>query len=73
MKWLNVSEFREQCLILLDKLPSSGVVITRRGKPVAKLVPYKGDDMNPWIGLLKGKITIKGDILSTGTRWDAEP
>ncbi|MDA8108988.1 MAG: hypothetical protein M0015_10205 [Betaproteobacteria bacterium] len=46
-------------------------MITKRSKPVAKLV-------SPWtdaahlIGSLKGKIRIKGDILCTGVRWRAQ-
>lgn len=38
---LNVTEFREQCLHLLERLPSEGVFITKRGRPVAKLVPVR--------------------------------
>jgi hypothetical protein len=39
-------------------------------KPVAKLVPIHADNAN-LIGSLKGKIQIKGDILST-VEWNAE-
>jgi antitoxin (DNA-binding transcriptional repressor) of toxin-antitoxin stability system len=45
-------------------------VITRHGKPVAKLIPIASDSAR-LIGSLAGKVEIKGDILSTGTRWDA--
>jgi hypothetical protein len=38
---------------------------------VAKLVPFGADSADP-IGLLERKLRIKGEILSTGIRWDAE-
>ena len=45
--------------------------ITKRGKPVAKLIPIRTASAS-LIGSLKGKLKIKGDILSTGARWDAQ-
>jgi antitoxin (DNA-binding transcriptional repressor) of toxin-antitoxin stability system len=48
-----------------------GIVITKHGKPVAKLVPIATEPAT-LIGSLRGKLTIKGDILSTGVRWNAE-
>jgi antitoxin (DNA-binding transcriptional repressor) of toxin-antitoxin stability system len=39
------------------------VVITKRGKPVAKLVPV-GPQVDDIFGFLRGKITITGDIVS---------
>ena len=46
-------------------------MITKRGKPVAKLIPFATDSAR-LIGSLKSKLRIKGNILSTGSRWDAE-
>jgi len=43
----------------------------QHGKPVAKLVPVHTDNAN-LIGSFKGKIKIKGNILSTGIKWNAE-
>ena len=40
MKKIGASKFREHCLALIDDLEPEGVVITRRGKPVAVIVPY---------------------------------
>jgi antitoxin (DNA-binding transcriptional repressor) of toxin-antitoxin stability system len=71
MKHLNASTFRSQCLTLLDQLPPEGLVITRRGKPIARLIPLQ-DNNADLIGSLAGKFEIRGDILSTGTAWDAE-
>jgi antitoxin (DNA-binding transcriptional repressor) of toxin-antitoxin stability system len=57
---------------LLDRVGAEGIIITKRGKPVAKLIPIRAESAS-LIGLLKGRLRVKGDILSTGLRWDAEP
>ena len=67
----SASKFKEQCLSLLDRVDPEGIVVTKRGKPVAKLIPF-GADSADLIGSLKGKLRIKGQIISTGIRWDAE-
>jgi prevent-host-death family protein len=71
MKQLSASKFKEQCLALLDRVGPEGIVVTKRGRPVAKLIPY-GAGSADLIGSLKGKLKIKGEVLSTGSKWDAE-
>jgi prevent-host-death family protein len=71
MKRLSASKFKEQCLALLDRVDPEGIVVTKRGKPVAKLIPF-GADSAELIGSLKGKLRIKGENVSTGIKWDAE-
>ena len=71
MRVMPAAKFKEQCLALLEQVDPDGIVITKRGKPVAKLIPL-GTDAASLIGSLRGKIKIKGDILSTGVRWHAE-
>ncbi|MBI2540408.1 MAG: type II toxin-antitoxin system Phd/YefM family antitoxin [Deltaproteobacteria bacterium] len=71
MKSVPAAQFKEQCLALLDRVGPDGIIITKHGKPVAKLVPIHTDSVK-LIGSLKGKIKIKGNILSTGVKWDAE-
>jgi len=71
MKQMAASKFKEQCLALIDRVDRDGIVITKRGRPVAKLIPLGVDSAN-LIGSLRGKVKIKGDLLSTGVRWDAE-
>ena len=72
MKQIAAAKFKEQCLALLDRVGVEGIVITKRGKPVAKLIPIRTESAD-LIGALEGKLKIKGDILSTGLRWDAQP
>lgn len=69
---MGAAEFKQKCLALLDRVDPDGVVITKHGRAVAKLIPLGGEPA-ALIGSLKGKLRIKGDILSTGSRWDAEP
>jgi prevent-host-death family protein len=71
MKQVAAAKFKAQCLALLDEVDAEGLVITKRGKPVAKLIPIAAESAN-LIGALEGKVEIKGDILSTGLDWRAE-
>ena len=74
IRTIGAAKFKEQCLALLDELTAEGLIVTKHGKPVARVVPYPrppGD----LIGSLRDKIEVHGDILSTGVAWeaDAEP
>jgi prevent-host-death family protein len=71
MKQIGAAQFKQQCLSILDHLGQEGLVITKHGRPVAKIIPI-GADSAALIGSLKGKLEIKGNILSTGEHWDAE-
>ena len=69
MRKIGAAKFKEQCLSLLDKLTPEGLIITKHGKPVARVIPYPRPSSD-LIGCLRGKIEIHGDILSTGLDWD---
>lgn len=71
-KTIGAAQFKEQCLALLDSLEPEGIVITKHGKPVARLVPVESAS-SELLGALAGKLKIQGDILSTGASWDAQP
>jgi prevent-host-death family protein len=66
------AEFKAKCLRILDELGPDGIVITKRGRPVAKVLPAIAVDNQKLIGSMKGKIQIRGDIFSTGVQWNAE-
>ena len=68
MKTVGATAFKRQCLSLLDQLEPEGLVVTKRGKPVARVLPYERS-FGPLIGILRDKIRIVGDILSTGSAW----
>ena len=71
MKRIGAAKFKEQCLALLDQLDAEGLIVTKHGKPVARVLPYNGVDAD-LIGSLRHKIVIRGDIFSTGIRWHAD-
>ena len=70
MKKVAAAKFKEQCLSILDHLEPGGIVITKHGKPVARLLPIERASAD-LIGSLQGRIVVKGDILSTGVSWEA--
>lgn len=71
MKRIGAAKFKEQCLALLDTLDAEGLVVTKRGKPVARVLPYDSGD-SELIGSLKDKLKVRGDVFTTGLRWDAD-
>jgi prevent-host-death family protein len=71
-KTISATEFKAKCLEILDHLDREGVVVSKRGKPIARVIPYSSMETRELIGSMKGKIKIKGDIFSTGIKWNAE-
>lgn len=72
MKTIAAGKFKDLCLKTLDEVEESRdeVVITKRGRPVAKLVPY----VPPAPGkTLKGSVLEEtGDPYGTGESWDVD-
>ncbi len=71
MKRIGAAKFKEQCLALLDQLDADGLVVTKHGKAVARVVPFDNEGAE-LIGSLRHKMRIKGDVFTTGLRWDAD-
>lgn len=70
---IKASEFKAKCLAVLDEVERTRqrVVITKRGKPVAELVPHAPKKRNAW-GILKDELFIEGDIISPiDVEWEA--
>jgi prevent-host-death family protein len=65
MKTMPAGKFKVHCLAVMDEVASKreSVVITKRGKPVAKLVPVE-KEKDDIFGFFKGKGKILGDIVS---------
>ena len=65
MKQMRASVFKARCLSVMDDIQATGepVVVTKRGKPVVKVVPVESekDDI---FGFMAGKFEIVGDIES---------
>jgi len=60
------TEFKARCLELMDRVAETRetYVITKRGKPVARLVPVKADDAAPLFGRLRDLVEEMGDVVS---------
>jgi prevent-host-death family protein len=70
---IKASEFKAKCLAMIDEVERTrrSIVITKRGKPVAELVPHKVEKRELF-GLLKGRMEIVGDIVSPlDVEWEA--
>ena len=65
--------FKAQCLGLLDEVEQQRkeIIITKRGRPVARLVPVDEKPLTIF-GRMKGTGEILGDIFSTGEIWEAD-
>jgi antitoxin (DNA-binding transcriptional repressor) of toxin-antitoxin stability system len=67
MKEIGISEFRVRCLAIINHVNKTKkpVRITRYGKPIAEVAPPGPPKDNfDWIGSMKGKMEILGDIVS---------
>ena len=77
MKTVSASEFKTKCLAMLDEIDRSGetVVITKRGRPVARLSPAaQGTSRYPQSDLA-GSVDILGDVIEpplSSAAWEAE-
>ena len=71
---ITASEFKARCFALLDQVRQTKVplVITKRGEPVARLVPIAEDDRSPTMG----SVTLIADddaaYYRTRDDWDAD-
>ncbi|KAA0237735.1 MAG: type II toxin-antitoxin system Phd/YefM family antitoxin [Dehalococcoidia bacterium] len=74
MKTISAAEFRAKCLTMLDAVDPEGILITKRGKPVARLVPVVGrGDHRHLIGIMRGEIVVdeSDDLFETGA-WGSD-
>ena len=65
MKKIAAGSFKTNCLAIMDEVQAkrATVVITKRGKPVAKLVPVN-DGTDEIYNFLAGKGSTEGDVVS---------
>ena len=68
------SEFKQRCLALLDLVEETHatLVVTKRGRPVAKLVPIEDPDPRSTLGSVTFLTDNEEELFSTGEVWDAE-
>jgi len=66
MKTMGAGAFKAKCLSIIDDIHANRgeLIITKRGKPMAKLVPIALEKPDSIFGFLKGKVKVVGDIVS---------
>lgn len=72
---INAAEFKTKCLKLIDEVAATHepLIITKRGKPVARLVPIEEENPPGLFGYMKGTVQILGDIVNVPHEpWAAE-
>jgi antitoxin (DNA-binding transcriptional repressor) of toxin-antitoxin stability system len=69
---MTVTEFKAKCLRIVDELGPAGIVLTKRGRAVARVTPAGKTTGRDLIGALKGQVKVRGNIVSTGAKWDAQ-
>lgn len=62
---IQVTEFKTHCLRILDEVADHGrsYTVTKRGKPVARVVPIEAVSQGKTLGRWKGLVEIQGDIV----------
>jgi len=55
-------EFKARCLALLDRVAVTGepLIVTKRGRPVARVVPLQ----HPTATSLRGSVTVRADVVT---------
>ena len=76
MKEIAISEFKAKCLALLDQVQKTKkpIRVTRFGKPIADVIPPSPTPRKDWMGSMKSRIEILGDIVSPANEesdWEA--
>ena len=72
---INAAQFKAKCLKLIDEVAATQqpLVITKRGKPVARVVPIEEEAVPGLFGYMKGTGEIVGDIIAIpADPWSAE-
>ncbi len=67
-------KFKAECLKLMDKVNETHeeIIITKHGKPVAKMIPYGNFPEKSLFGFLKGTSEEMGNIIdSIDVGWGA--
>ena len=67
-------EFKAKCLQLMDEIHKKhlSLIITKRGIPVAQLIPVESEKPIDIFGCMKGTVTINGDIINPiDVPWEA--
>lgn len=66
MRTIPAGEFKQTCLQLLDEVEATRepIVITKRGRPVAQVVPLPTERAGAWLGALRGRGEVPDDLAA---------
>jgi prevent-host-death family protein len=66
MKTMSASQFKAKCLQTMGQVQArrAEVTITRRGKPLVKVVPIEAEHRKSAAGCLQGVVTVVGDLVA---------
>ncbi len=76
MKRVPIAEFKAHCSRYIDEVAGEDIVITKHGKPVARVVaasPSPRDSIWELYDSLEGKYEVLGEVVTTGRTWNAQP
>ena len=74
VRMIEVSEFFEKCLMLVDEVARGGseIVITKNDRPISRLVPFR-EKPKSLFGIDKGRVELLGDVTSpVNVEWEAQ-
>jgi prevent-host-death family protein len=77
MRTIAAGKFKANCLAIMDEVQKNRetVLITKRGKPVAKLVPAKEEGKSDFFDSMKDQLVFLGDVISPAfdlDEWEME-
>lgn len=73
---IQISKFKATCLSVLDRVAKTGepVLVTRLGKPLARILPLPPGSVGDWLGAMEGSGEIHGDLIAPAAEpsdWEA--
>jgi len=74
MKTVVVSEFKAKCIAFLREAQQTGesILVTRRGQPIARVEPVRKVSSERPLGVFRGRMKVRGDIVQADTSADWE-
>lgn len=73
---MQISKFKATCLSVLDRVAKTGepVLVTRMGKPLARILPLPPSPASDWLGIMEGSGEIHDDLIAPAAEasdWEA--
>ena len=74
MKTIVISEFKAKCIAVLNEAQRTKepVIVTRRGRPIARVEPIHESGTTRQLGVLRGRMKLQGDIVLANGEADWE-